>query len=92
MASYNARAAIVGRKPSEKGQGYTAFIALYDVNEPHKSGKAPLSVLEFPNARNVRIVGVREVKYMLEGNDLILNDLGTIDVAEENGRVWLRVK
>lgn len=87
MGEYKTKAVIIGRK---KDSGvYAAFIALFDDNEPHKSGKAPEKVLDFLNCRNVRILGC-DVKYMVAGNDIIINDLEKIEVEEKNNRLIIK--
>ncbi len=87
MTKYKTKSAIIGRKRDKEGM-FCAFIALFNINDPHKSAKVPTKILEFKGARNVRIKGC-EIKYMIPGNDLILNDLDGIDVVEEHNRIYI---
>jgi len=91
MTEYKTKSAIIGRKRDRETGLLGAFVALFDMNDPHKSGNPPRKVLEFKGARNVRISGC-EIKYMIPGNDLILNDLESLDIREENGRVYVVAK
>lgn len=87
MEEYKTKSVIIGRK---KDSGvYAAFIALFDVNEPHKSGKAPEKVLDFFGCRNVKITGC-DIKYMVAGNDIIINNLEKIEINEVNNRLTIR--
>lgn len=88
MTKYKTKSAIIGRKKDKETGMLCAFIALFDINDPHKSKEVPKKIVEFKGARNVRIKGC-EIKYMIPGNDLILNDLESIDVTEERNRVYV---
>ncbi|MEM4336634.1 MAG: hypothetical protein QXG86_01370 [Candidatus Woesearchaeota archaeon] len=87
MAEYATKSVIIGRK-KDAGRIF-AFIALFDINDPHKSAKPPKKILEFAGARNVRIYGC-DIKYMLAGNDIIINDLEKVQIEEKEGRVIVR--
>jgi len=87
MTEYKTKSAIIGRK-KDAGRLF-AFIALFDINEPHKSPNPPNKILEFPGARNVRIHDCN-IKYMIAGNDIIINDLEKIDIEEKESRVTVK--
>ena len=89
MTEYKAKAAILGRK-KDSGQ-YLGFIALFDINDPHKSSEAPKKLLEFTGCRNMKIYGL-DTKYMITGNDIIINDLEIIDVEEKDNRLIIKGK
>ena len=86
---YKAKAIIVGRK-KDSGQ-YGAFVALFGMNDPHKSGKAPDRVLDFLGCRNVKIFGF-DCKFMVGGADIVINDIESLDVEEKDMRVTIKGK
>ena len=68
------------------------FISLFDVNDPHKSGKVPQKIIDFPLIDRVNLVGLN-VSYLLGGNDIVVNDLEYIEVEEDdNFRVYIKGK
>ena len=87
MTEYKTKSAIIGRK-KDAGRIF-AFIALFGMNDPHKSAEPPKKILEFPGCRNVRIYNC-DIKYMLAGNDIIINDLEKLDIEEKEGRVIVK--
>ena len=92
---YKTKSVMLSRKPraNEDDEFKTALIALYKVNNPHKTGEVPTEVLEFTNMEKVRIRDL-SASYYLEGNDLVINDLKSIDlgVDEENHKIVLRAE
>ncbi len=86
---YEAKAVIIGRK-KDAGQ-YGAFVALFDMNEPHKSGKAPKKVLDFLGCRNVKISGL-DFKFMIGGADIIINNIEKLEIDEKDQRVTIKGK
>ena len=89
MANYEAKSLIIGRK-KESGQ-YGAFIALFDMNDPHKSGKAPKQVLDFLGCRNVKVFGL-DFKFMVGGADIVINDIEDLDIEDKDMRVTIKGK
>ncbi len=86
MAIYKVKSVVISRKPAEKRDGtWSAFIGLFDENNPHLKAKEPLQVLEFKYIEKVRIRDLRNVSYYLAGNDVVINNLKElqIDVAEK---------
>ena len=85
MVSYKAKSVTISRKPGEDREGFwSAFIGLFDENNPHLKAKVPKNVLEFKNIEKVRIRDLRNISYYLMGNDIIINNLTevSIDVAD----------
>jgi len=86
---YKTKSIIVGRKKREFGKAYPrgakpCFIALFDTNEPQKQAHAPKEILIFEKCHKVVIENSKEMNYLLEGNDLVVNDLKEIDVSEDD--------
>ena len=86
---YQAKAIIVGRK-KDSGQ-YGAFVALFDMNDPHKSGQAPKKVLDFLGCRNVKIFGF-DCKFMVGGADIVINDIESLDIEDKDMRITIKGK
>ena len=85
MDTYKVKSITISRKPGKDKDGFkTAFIGLFDSNNPHLSAKAPFKVLEFPDVEKVRIRELRNISYYLAGNDLIVNDLIKINFDLDN--------
>lgn len=93
---YKTKSVIIGRKKRTKEEkkkedcknpSRPCFIALFDMNYPHRQSEPPKQILEFNKNHKVIIKKAGEVHYLLEGNDLVVNDLKEIDVNEDNGHV-----
>jgi len=81
---YKTNNILIGRKPAQGDDEFkTAIIALFDVNNPHKTGTPPTKVLEYRNTEKIRVQGLN-CTYYLEGNDIVVNNLTevTIDVDQ----------
>jgi len=92
---HKAKCAMLSRKPrtNEDDDFKTAVIALFNENNPHKTGKTPLKVLEFPNMEKIRVRNLN-VSFYLEGNDIVINDLKEIklEIDEDNRKIVLRAE
>ncbi|MFT4326751.1 MAG: hypothetical protein ACMXYK_04575 [Candidatus Woesearchaeota archaeon] len=79
---YEAQSLIFGRKPRQEGQEFkTAFFNIYDVADPF-SGTFPIKELDFPNVEKV-VLQNESLSYYLEGNDLVITDISSVEIAEE---------
>ncbi len=82
--SYTAKSVMISRKPGADKEGlWTAFIGLFEENNPHLKGRAPFEVLEFKETEKVRINGLQNVSYYLMGNDIVINNLIKINFDPE---------
>jgi len=88
---YKAKSIIVGRKKreNETDEAYPCFISLFDINNPHTSGKVPKQILDIPLVHKVIITGL-DVNYLVEGNDIVINDLEKIEVKVDEGHVYIK--
>ena len=90
---YKTKSIIVGRKKKtidnskSKDPSRPCFVALFDMNYPHRQSEPPKKILEFERNHKVIIRKPGELHYLLEGNDLVVNDLHEIDVYEDKGHV-----
>lgn len=78
------------KKESEESDTRPCFISLFDVNDPHKSGKVPMKILEFKPHRV--IMKNLTVKYLPTGNDIVINDLSEVDIETEKDSVIITGK
>ena len=93
MKTYKVKSVTVSRKPNEKRDGtWSAFIGLFDENNPHLKAKAPFEVVEIKKIEKVRIRDLRNISYYLMGNDIIINNLLEISIDSTDGIVTLTGK
>jgi len=86
---YKTKSVILGRKKREnKDEAYPCFISMFDMNNPHTSGEVPKKILDFPLVHKVIIKGL-DVNYLLEGNDLVINNLESIEIKVEDGHIFV---
>ncbi|MBI2665182.1 hypothetical protein HYX12_01005 [Candidatus Woesearchaeota archaeon] len=84
MVSYKVKSITLSRKPGADREGlWTAFIGLFEENNPHLKGKVPLDVIEIKEIEKVRIRDLRNISYYLAGNDIIVNDLVKVNLVKE---------
>ncbi len=91
---YSTKAIIIGRKQraDKKDDIFRAcFISLFDKNDPHKENIVPKEMIEFAKAKRIDLTGFN-VKFMLMGGDLVVNDLKWIDVTEKDGNIIVKGK
>jgi len=87
---YETKSIIVGRKKGEKGSDTKpCFIALFDVNDPHKENVVPKEIIEYDDVHKIMLKNL-DVNYLLPGNDLVINDLEYIDVKKEGPHIIIR--
>ncbi|MCG2719036.1 MAG: hypothetical protein L6408_09435 [Nanoarchaeota archaeon] len=89
MSTYKTKSVIIGRKKGEKGSDtQPCFIALFDVNNPHKKNVVPNEILDYPEVHKVSIKGF-DIHYLLPGNDLVINDLVSIEVKKDGPHIFI---
>ena len=80
---YKTKSLLIGRMYKNEGDDFrTVSIKLFDVNNPHKTTKFPKETLEYPNIEKVKLNGLNPIYYS-EGNDIIINDLQSVDMKIE---------
>ncbi|HIH11791.1 TPA: hypothetical protein HA241_06380 [Candidatus Woesearchaeota archaeon] len=93
MDTYKAKSVVVSRKPGKNKEGlWTAFIGLFDDNNPHLKAKVPKEVLEIREVEKVRIRDLRNISFYLLGNDIVINNLETVSIDVANNIVTLTGK
>jgi hypothetical protein len=87
---YKAKSVVVSRKPGKDKDGlWSAFIGLFEDNNPHLKAKTPMEVVEIPEVDRVRIRDLRNISFYLMGNDVVINNLVEINIEHEDGIVTL---
>lgn len=93
VKKYKVKSVTVSRKPGKDRDGYwTAFIGMFDENNPHLKGHVPIGVLEFKDIEKVRLHELRNVSYYLMGNDIVINDLIELEIEVKDHIVTLSGK
>ena len=93
--TYKAKSVVVSRKPGkDKDDGglWTAFIGLFDENNPHLKAKAPIEVIDILEVEKIRIRELRNISYYLMGNDIVINNLEELVIGKEGNIVTLTGK
>lgn len=81
MKTYKVKSITVSKKPGGKEDNLrTAFIGLFQENNPHLIAKPPLKVIEIKDVEKVRLRDLRNVSFYLVGNDIVINDLIEINL------------
>lgn len=93
MTTYKAKSVVVSRKPGKEKEGlWSAFIGLFEENNPHLHGKVPSEVVEIKEVEKIRLRELRNVSFYLMGNDLVVNNLISVTIDFKDGVVTLTGK
>ena len=93
MKKYKAKSVVISRKPAhDKEESWSAFIGLFEENNPHLKAKVPFEIIEIKNVEKVRIRELRNISYYLMGNDVVINNLKEVKIDSKNGVVTLTGK
>ncbi|MDP2907083.1 MAG: hypothetical protein Q8O03_04030 [Nanoarchaeota archaeon] len=89
---YKTKSIIIGRKKGEEGSDTKpCFIALFDVNDPHKKNVVPKEIIEYDKVHKIMLKNF-DVNYLLPGNDLVINDLKFIQIEKEGPHITIKGK
>ncbi len=87
---YKAKSVVISRKPGKDRDGLkSAFIGLFNENNPHLKGRAPFTVVEIPDVEKIRIRDLRNISYYLMGNDVVINNLREVKISKQGYIVTL---
>lgn len=90
---FTAKSVVLSRKPGKDPDGLkSAFIGLFEENNPHLKGRAPFEVLEIHEVEKVRVRDLRNISYYLLGNDIVINNLEEVTISKEGHIVTLTGK
>ena len=88
MTQYKVKSVVICRKLGEDKEGpWSAFIGLFQENNPHLKGGAPSKVVEFKKVEKVRVRDLRNISFYLRGNDLVINNLTEVLIEQEGNVV-----
>lgn len=88
--TFKVKSVTISRKPAlNKDLFKTAFIGLFNENNPHLSAKIPFEVLELTETEKVRFHELRNISFYLLGNDIVINNLKEITIKKEGNIVTL---
>ncbi|MEK6969097.1 MAG: hypothetical protein AABW48_01585 [Nanoarchaeota archaeon] len=90
---YKAKSVVVSRKPNhDDEETWSAFIGLFNENNPHLKAKIPFKIIEIPLVEKVRVKELRNISFYLQGNDLVINNLKEINIDTKDKIVTLTGK
>lgn len=81
------KSAIIGKSKKQSdydGMDRPVFISLFDINDPHKTNKAPKKRYDFKEGIHKLIIKDLEVNYLLAGHDILINDLQELEFKKDN--------
>ncbi len=91
--TFKAKSITVSRKPGKDKEGFwTAFIGLFNENNPHLTAKEPFEVLDLKEVEKVRIKKLENISYYLMGNDIVINNLIEVRIKQEGKIVTITGK
>ena len=83
--TFQAKSITISRKPGKDKEGlWTAFIGLFNENNPHLSAREPFEVLDIEEVEKVRIKKLENVSFYLMGNDVVINDLVEVKLVKKD--------
>ncbi len=90
---YKTKSVIFGRRPRKNPDGFkTAFFLLYDVTNPLKGEHLPQKDIEFDNIEYIQIPTMDGLRYYLEGNDLVITDITSIIIHQNETTLSFEIK
>ena len=88
---YETKSAIVGRKGKRDEEGSSpVFVNLFKINDPHKTSEVPFKFLDQEmNLKKIHKINIHKlsISYLIEGSDILINDLKWIEVKEKEGHL-----
>ena len=91
--TFSAKSITIARKPGKDPDGLkSAFLGLFEDNNPHLKGKVPFKVLDIAQVEKIRIHDLRNVSYYLIGNDIVINNLTKVTISKDEHIVTITGK
>ena len=89
---YDVKSVVFGRRPRKNPDEYkTAFFMLYDCERPLGTDDFPKHDLEFANIEYVKLPQLDTIRYYLEGNDIVIEGISSIEITQEGTTIKLVV-
>ena len=79
----NTKSILIARKKFKENSDlpYLLQIKFFDINNPHMTAEVPKKTLEYKDIESVEISGLK-VSYFIRGNDVVLNDAGSVKITQ----------
>ena len=89
---YDVKSVVFGRRPRKNPEEFkTAFFMLYNCDKPLGTDEFPVHDLEFPNIEFVHLPSSGNISYYLEGNDIVIEGISSIEIIQEDNVLKLLV-
>ncbi|MDD5254246.1 MAG: hypothetical protein PHG05_04075 [Candidatus Nanoarchaeia archaeon] len=91
---YEAKCIIISRKKrpvKTDDLGRPCGIALFNINDAHKTNEVPKKILDFENVEKV-VIQELKVGFFLAGADVIINRLKSLDITREGPNIIITGK
>jgi len=89
---HKTKSAIIGRKKGdENSTTRPCFVNLFNINNPHLSEDVPDKCLDFDKVHKI-VIKSKDINYLLQGNDLVLNNLKEIEIKQEKEHLIVKGK
>lgn len=85
-----AKSIIIGRKKVED-DNYDIVLTMFDINNPHLSTEMPKKSLEF-SCKFAKFSKPVSFKFMARGNDIVVNNVSSVDIKEDGDVLRLDVE
>lgn len=88
MMKVTTKSIIIARKKyaTNSELPYLVEIKLFDINNPHMTAELPKKELEFKDIECVEIMKLK-TNYFIRGNDIVINDAGTVQIEQKKNVV-----
>lgn len=91
--TFKCKSVTISRKPGKDENSFkTAFIGLFNENNPHLKARVPFEVLDVKETEKVRIKELKNISFYLMGNDIIINDLMELNLDYKDNIITLTGK
>ncbi len=91
MTGYKAKSAIISRGKADGELTRVCMISLYNMTDPHKSGKEPWKIFDFNKIEEVIISGT-DIRFLLAGNDVLVDDIKAIRIDKKGRKLILKIR
>ncbi len=88
---YKYKSVIIGRMQKDKDGNYPCFFHFFNVNNPHRKNIVPEKMIEFPHTHQVFFKNL-SVYYLPDGNDLVMNNLKSLEIEKSGDHLYVSGK
>ncbi len=91
MTGYKTKSIIVSKSGSGNGIVRPCMVSLFNVANPHKSGKEPWKILDFKKIEEVVISGTN-VRFLLAGSDVLIDGIKGARIDKKDKRLIIKIR